>query len=767
MEAFPRLPERAIVDNAGDSSGSRYIQAELNFAGTSPSTPTFPDELPLFDEPIRLSAGVAGWGWIGASVLSAVWALVLGIAALRVRGSHAGSESAVDDVDRIGLVGVLAAFLVIVAGAWWSDIRARNIRRLNGRLPSRNRAIRTWLYPGLWALCMTVTLLRVSPHPDFDIRPLIVVLGYIASVGRTHSMLRRIFRSLTRIGEDVLIAGYAVVQGAGFGMIWWRLANWPNSVTEIDAGQAEVLIGVSFASALAFSVSSGLSFLIHRSADRSEEYRTRVLSSRHDQLLLRSMGLDPLDATVRMALARFRQVQERAFAAASTAEPSDQTIGAGDRSIQPTEIAELTAELSADAAEGGPAVGRIRTALGPSNDKELAEVLFRQLIERERSAVPRKISPSEKAPSPDTAEPGVSRLVDLVGRLERRLGGSEPDSTYAIGLAGSQRDINADQRDRLQSLSARFEESNQAAEPMTLGDRIGRREIHDPPATGGQSEFSNPADRFGLVELRRLQAAANRLDQPQQAAHVGGLVTDAVLSAKVPASQVRLIPPRLIPLEVARFLVVLGNAALVAGFGWVVMRTVDLTVAPTAGLLDQFDVDRIDTARVGAVTAVSAIIPLTALWAWAMSVIAHRAQAPTTHPRVCCALFFATLVITGGARVIDPFASGQVSISALATTSILASAALQIALPAASWLGRGSAAMQLWAASGPFIVALVFASGLHHRTESDVSLEQLAFFGVIGGLIAAIVGVVTWLVMLDVGDRLRASSALAKRIEIG
>ncbi len=197
------------------------------------------------------------------------------------------------------------------------------------------------------------------------------------------------------------------------------------------------------------------------------------------------------------------------------------------------------------------------------------------------------------------------------------------------------------------------------------------------------------------------------------------------------------------------------------------MRTVDLTVAPTAGLLDQFDVDRIDAARVGAVTAVSAIMPLTTLWTWAMSVIAHRAQAPTTHPRVSCALVFGTLVITGGARVIDPFASGLVSILALATTSILASAALQIALPAASWLGRGSTAMQLWAASGPFIVALFFASGLYHRTESDASLEKLAFFGVVGGLIAAIVGVVTWLVMLDVGDRLRASSALAKRIEIG
>ena len=659
----PRLPDRAV---AGDDVVRLRPVRELP-NDPSPFGPRLPNDLPTYEPPTLLNLTLAGRVWIATSLLSAVWALALGIAAIRAKGTAAGGNPgrvvSGRDVFGVGIAGVVAAAGLSVAGAYWSDRRTRNIHRLEGHRPTRNHAVRAWLYPLMWVLLMSVTLLRLKPNPDFDIRPMIIVTGYAASVWRTFKMLRRIFLSLTRMVEDVLLASYVVLQGAGFGLIWWRLTNWPHSSAPADARSVEVLIGVSFASAGTLAVSAGLVILIVRAGKRAEQHRMLALRARHDQRLLRTLGLDPLDRSVRIALLRIRQANQVAARHQPSATELALTRDDGSVPVAPIDLL-LTGAVSA----------RINASLGMLDDHNFVETLITALRQ-----------PGETDPLVDIAPAGADLRID-------------------------------------QSVAERINAS------------LGRLDDHD---------FAEAL----IASIRQQQEDDARIDG----------------DGNHPA-ELRMIPPRLIPLEAIQFLLVLSNLAVVVGFGWLVVGSVDDGANANAGRLASGAIGRVNDARSVAIIALSASMVLTLLWTISVSWYAAKANVANTRTSACVVLFGAASVGTVAARVLDPTASSRITIVLLAATSVLAAAGLLLVRPVATGFGRRTAALQSLAATLPLIVAVSLAAGLDRRLAADIALGRVAFFGVGLGLLAAVITVIAWLLMLDIGDRLHAAPELATPI---
>ncbi len=661
----PRLPDRPP---SGHVVGQRPVHEDPMQSKSSPLGPQVPNDLPTYEPPPLLTLVAAGRLWIATSLLSAIWALVLGITAVRAKGPGAGrnpgSVLSGREVFDVGIAGIVTAAGLSVAGAYWSDRRAQNIHRLEGHRPTRNHAIRAWLYPLMWVLLMSATLLRIKPNPDFDVRPMIIVIGYAASVWRTFRMLRRIFLSLTRMVEDVLLASYVVLQGAGFGLIWWRLANWPQSSTPADNGSVEVLIGVSFASAVTLAVSAGLVSLIVRAGNRAEQHRILALRARHDQRLLRTLGLDPFDRSVRVALLRIRQANQIAGQHQPSATELALTREVGSAPVTPIDL-RLSGSVSA----------RINASLGMLDDHNFVETLITALRQ-----------PVQTGSLADIAPAGADLHID-------------------------------------DSVAERINAS------------LARLDDHD---------FAEAL----IASIRQQQQEDDASSDSDQ----------------TPAHDVRMIPPRLIPLEAIQFLLVLSNLAVVVGFGWLVVRSVEDGVNATAGRLTSGAIDRVNDARSVAMIALSASMVLTLLWTISVSWYATKANVANTRTSICAQLFGVAAVGTIVVRVLDPTASRTISIVLSAATSLLAAAGLLLVRSVATGFGRRTAALQSLAATLPLIVVVTLIAGLDHRLTADVALDRVAFFGVGLGLLAAVITVISWLLMLDVGDRLHAAPALATPI---
>lgn len=282
----PRLPDRSVDDvtrfHLEKSLTPTQIQIQMQLEMDSASrrhvhSPLLSADLPEFEPPKLLKVHGLGYAWIALRVITTLWAIALGIAAVLVRNDAEAGFSDGAIVAKVGFVGALIAYALTVVGGFWSVRLTMNVHRLEGRYPTRNRAVRAWLYPGLWAGLMALTLVRAEPNADFDIRPLIIVTGFMITMWRPYALVRRIFLSLTRTSVDALIGVMYVLDVAGFGLIWWRVANWPEVLTPTNAGTADVMIGVGFATAVAFAAAGLVVILLVRAAETGQAHRMVVL----------------------------------------------------------------------------------------------------------------------------------------------------------------------------------------------------------------------------------------------------------------------------------------------------------------------------------------------------------------------------------------------------------------------------------------------------------------------------------------------------------
>ncbi len=261
------------------------------------------------------------------------WAVALTTGALITRSEEGPVDPSL--VRTIGWFGIPLMIALAATGWAWSDRLTRNLRRLDGRLPSRLRCITAWLTPLAAIGLLAVTVVRLSPTDVVDVRPSIIVGVFAAVMWRPYALIRRIFATLIRIRFDALLAAGYVLDLVAFGLLWWRLTVWSGGSEPKTQGDVEILIGIGAAVAVALAASVVVWRGIVRAGDRAEAHRAASQRTRYEHRMLRLRGVDPTDPEVWWALVQRRADEQRAEErrAALRAEAAELGEGAGGVSV--------------------------------------------------------------------------------------------------------------------------------------------------------------------------------------------------------------------------------------------------------------------------------------------------------------------------------------------------------------------------------------------------------------------------------------------------
>jgi hypothetical protein len=139
-------------------------------------------------------------------------------------------------------------------------------------------------------------------------------------------MLHRVFKTLTRLRPDAAIRAAYVLDLAGFGLVWWRLTDWPDPILVIDSGTVDTMAWAAIAASGLLLISAGIMATLARQAVAAQHYRIRVLATRHVQ------GL-PLPVVPRRAWGRVRTSIDDAVARG--AGPAGDVVRASDLVVGP------------------------------------------------------------------------------------------------------------------------------------------------------------------------------------------------------------------------------------------------------------------------------------------------------------------------------------------------------------------------------------------------------------------------------------------------
>ncbi len=288
-------------------------------------------ELPVYEPPELRPTHVRANAWVVMSLVQSLWCLALFAALWTLDGPDAQladmpAWSVLQWSELLIVVGLVGA------GAAWSLARTENIHLLDGRLPTRARAIRAWVVPVLTGLVAWL-ILRLDPTELVDIRPAFAAFFFGVGVWRPYSLIRRLFTSFSLVREDALIASLAIVQPTTWGLLWWRLID--ESDVAIESGTLNGLRGLTLAGAVAAVLSSLLTVMIDRRMSRSQLHRIGTLTVRDEHRYLRSIGLDPYQPTVFDALVRARLAREAHRRHGDESAPADLEVSVAPHVLWP------------------------------------------------------------------------------------------------------------------------------------------------------------------------------------------------------------------------------------------------------------------------------------------------------------------------------------------------------------------------------------------------------------------------------------------------
>ncbi len=228
----------------------------------------------VFEAPELLALRWVNIAWIAARFAIVLWTAAIAMVAIRTarRIDDAAPDSAIaavgDDMTIVVLVGVVLLAALFAASVVWSRTVAENTRRLRGRWPSLNRATRVWFYPTVWVALAALTFLRIKVTSEFNPLPAIAAIVFAIVLYCPFSMLHRIFKTLTRVRPDGAIRAAYLLDLAGFGIIWWRLTDWPDPITPDDTGLVDAMAWAAIASSGLLLISAGITANLAHQIDR-------------------------------------------------------------------------------------------------------------------------------------------------------------------------------------------------------------------------------------------------------------------------------------------------------------------------------------------------------------------------------------------------------------------------------------------------------------------------------------------------------------------
>ena len=241
----------------------------------------------------------SGWRW-------SAWAVALAVSCCAPPAIDGCPTAAVTTLTRVAM---LLGFAWAATGTWWGVIKAHNAARLDARSPTVARALRSFWYAPIWVALMSLTLVRLEPHPDLDVRPPIIVGGFLLAMVPPTRLVLRVFRSFVRVVPVGPVVVFGVLETTAFGLAWWRLATWPVGGV-YDAAAVELTTGIAFALAIVLLVDAAMVWYLDRAGEVAEQIRVLTMRTRHDHRIARVRGLDPLEPSTRWALMEARRAAD-------------------------------------------------------------------------------------------------------------------------------------------------------------------------------------------------------------------------------------------------------------------------------------------------------------------------------------------------------------------------------------------------------------------------------------------------------------------------
>jgi hypothetical protein len=699
---------------------------------------------------------------LAVRVAMTVWAFTLGAVAAR-------SADDVESLDRavrtLTLIGVAIAALWFLLGAVWSVLRTRNILRLDGRYPTRWRAVRVWMYAPAWIVLMTFTLVRLEPNPDLDVRPPIIVVGFVLAMLPIYRIVQRVFRSLVRVRPDAATLVLFVVDTIAFGLIWWRIATWPERAVDIGSTTTDLLTSAAFAAAIALLVGLLAAVYLDLETDRAEDTRLLALRTRHDHRIARLQGLDPLESATRWALWTARQAADRAAADALVAPPLSATAPPAPTTIEPVGIVvdpladpptPMRLESWSTEIQPGPALPAAAEHVGPAPEPDTTPSTverLRRLAEQERG------SPAAPAPEPAAAPPQLPPLTP-----ERP---SQPVPAGALAAAGAPTQRPGEDS-VTRALRRRFAEAEREAQ------RVRRVPGSTTPPAAPTDSVSGP-DRELAVSIGaeldlgvrrdfadRVRTLSQRFDPnraaPERSSDVGGS-DSAVAPQPAAGSGDRGRPPRLIVLELARYVTVVLFVVGAIASGWM------LVAVSRFGAPDNvFDIEGLEVARSVAVIAFFGACVFSLGWAFGAARYAAKVE-PSVQVWPFGALVVAALPPAVVAAVLEGRSAGPWSLGAMIVAAALVLLALRLLLPILDMFSVTVWTVNAWLFATVATVVFILASPLGSEFDGGLNAGRVAFGAVLVGLSLMIGAVLVSLTTSEYENALRGSTELARVIE--
>jgi hypothetical protein len=798
----PKLPSRSPEE----------VEAAFLAANAFPKPQGDPEEGPpgpqgayenpvVFEAPELLPLRLVNVAWIATRFAIVVWTAAIALVAIRTtrRIDGAASDRSIadvgDDMTIVVLVGVILLAALFGASVWWSRTVAENTRRLRGRWPSLNRATRVWFYPTVWVALAALTFLRINVTSEFDPLPAIAAIVFALTLYSPYSMLHRIFKTLTRVRPEMAIRAAYLLDLAGFGIIWWRLTDWPDPITGTDSGTVDAMAWAAIAASGLLLISAGITANIAHEAAVAQRYRIRVLATRHVQGL--ALPLVPRKAWGRVRTSIDDAATRGAGPVGEVVRAADLVVGPGGapspavvaarRTVVPARSIEVAARSTSTSIGDPPAERPTSTADGVEVEARRPAARAGETPSPRRRPVPgaagqvaARRRPGQEPDSGDVTarrRPGAAVVRGGVPPMRRaganaNVAGRQPAAgTPTRGAAAARRLPAPDTAAPRRVPASNAPPGRRRAAQGAAGAAVARRR-----AAGGVTGdvAARRAPSAGVTRdatARRALAADAAAARRKALAGPTGGAGDRAGGGEPPSSDVVRDPstdesarpldpapalPRRIPpsarvmdadeppepttiVGVLRFLALGAHVVLAATFVWFVVEARSASPSSSGGVLDPNIVDRLDLVRTANVVAFAVTVLLIGAWGSARSMLARRSERLAPPPFVVVAMCVpGTLLALAGLVVDGRVGDGIVFLLAVLAASLGGACALLLLSTMSSDVHDSSNGMRLWAAVIAVVGLGLTIGGYLQSIEPGDSLSTLTLVAVLTSILVGL-----------------------------
>jgi hypothetical protein len=562
-------------------------------------------------------------------------------------------------------------------------------------------------------------------------------------------MLHRIFRTLTRERPDGAIRAMYLLDLGGFGIIWWRLTDWPDPITSADAGLVDAMAWAAIAASGVLLISAGITANLAHQAVVAQRYRIRVLATRHVQGL--ALPLVP-----RKAWGRVRTSIDDA--AARGAGPVGDVVRAAELVVGPggAPSAAVVAAAKRTVVSGrGSDVAAARTTF-PAPERPAARATIPTgdrpapvpTPAADSPEVPTRRTPARAGDAPVTRRrsvPGAAGQVarrrpagdggDLAARrrssaARRQPGAGQPSDAPTRRRAGAPGAAGAAvARRRAAGVPAEVAARRALAAQLAASRRSGQTPAGDASGLSGVGPAPSPDVRSRAPDTgpRVVNAKAKGVGVGHQPPHqvlVGTFVDDADEAPE---------PPTFV--GVLRFLALGAHVVLAATFVWFVVEARNAS----GGLLGPSHVDRLDLVRTANVVALVVTVLLIGAWGAATSMLARQSDRTAPAPWLVGVMCVPATLLAVAGLVID----GRVGEGVVFTVAVLAAGfggACSLAL--LSTMERaaddGSHGLRIWAAVIAVVGLGLTIGGYLQSIEAGGSLDTLTLVAILTSILVGL-----------------------------